>query len=270
MAYGNFKPQVWSKHIQHELPKFTVFEQDCDYRFEGEVGKGKTVKILGVAPPTIGNYTGASIGTPEILSDTAVYLAVDQAKYFNFMVDDIDKAQSVEGLMQALMEEATRAMAELRDSYIAELCALSAGTFSSSTAITSATTAKAAVDTALIALWDAGVSQKDDVTMYLSPMVYQHLHEYISEIKSQNDKLLTSGVLGMYAGAKIKMTNNLYSDGTDKYLIVKTAKSVAFASGIDDVEAYRPQDLFSDAVKGLNTYGGKVVRPKEIYALRAH
>jgi hypothetical protein len=160
------------------------------------------------------------------------------------------------------MEEATRAMAELRDSYIAELCALKRRN-ASAPPRSLGDHRQAAVDTALIALWDAGDSQKDDVTMYLSPMVYQHLHEYISEVKSQNDKLLTSGVLGMYASAKIKMTNNLYSDGTDKYLIVKTAKSVAFASGIDDVEAYRPQDLFSDAVKGLNTYGGKVVRPRK-------
>ena len=30
MAYTNFKPTIWSKHIQHELPKFTVFEQGCN------------------------------------------------------------------------------------------------------------------------------------------------------------------------------------------------------------------------------------------------
>ena len=49
MSYANFKPTVWSKYIQHELPKFTVFKQDCDYKFEGEAGQGKRVKKIGRA-----------------------------------------------------------------------------------------------------------------------------------------------------------------------------------------------------------------------------
>ena len=29
MAYNNFKPTVWSKHIQRELEKATVLQEDC-------------------------------------------------------------------------------------------------------------------------------------------------------------------------------------------------------------------------------------------------
>ena len=36
------------------------------------------------------------------------------------------------------------------------------------------------------------------------------------------------------------------------------------------VEPYRPEKQFGDAVKVLDTYGAKVVRPKEIYVIRAH
>ena len=111
MAYANFKPVIWSKYIEHELKKFTVFKEDCDYRFEGEVGKGKTVKILGVGKPTIGDYKGTKINDPEAVPDSSVTLEINQAKYFNFMVDDVDAAQAQEGLMPALMEEATRALA---------------------------------------------------------------------------------------------------------------------------------------------------------------
>ena len=270
MAYNNFKPLIWSKHIQHELPKFTVFEQDCDYKFKGEAKKGKTVKILGVGRPTIGDYDGSPIGSPETVPDSSVNLLIDQAKFFNFMVDDVDEAQATEGLMPALMEESTRAMAEQRDTYIAKLCALNPGAASASTAITSKASAKSAIDKAITALWDNGVSQKDDVTIYLNPNAYMWFQEYITETKTKNDAAIASGILGRYAGAKIKMSNNFYSDGTDKYLIVKTSKAVAFCGGIDEVEAYRPEELFSDAVKGLNTYGGKVVRPKELYVIKAH
>lgn len=271
MGYENFKPTIWSKYIQHELSKHTVFEGDCDYKYKGEVGKGKTVKILGVSRPTIGNYTGTTIGSPETVADNSQFLVLDAAKYFNFAVDDVDEAQATEGLMEALMQEATRAMAEERDTYIATL-AKSAGKnmTSASTAITSSATAKTAIDTALQTLWGNGVSQKDDVTIYLSPAAYLNFKDYLVTTKTDNDSTVASGVLGKYCGAKIKMSNNFYNDGTDDYLIVKTSKAVAFASGIDSVEAYRPAELFSDAVKGLNTFGGKIVRPKELYVIKAH
>ena len=66
MSYANFKPTVWSKYIQHELPKFTVFKQDCDYKFEGEAGQGKRVKILNVGRPTVKKYKpGKPIDEPD-------------------------------------------------------------------------------------------------------------------------------------------------------------------------------------------------------------
>ena len=46
-----------------------------------------------------------------------------------------------------------------------------------------------------------------------------------------------------------------------------TRRAVAHASQINEVKAYSPEDLFADAVKGLNTYGTKVVRPGELVVL---
>ena len=70
-------------------------------------------------------------------------------------------------------------------------------------------------------------------------------------------------------GFKVRLTNNLHVDSTGKtYIILKTSRALAFASGIDSVEAYRPHGYFSDAVKGLNTFGGKVIRPNEICAIK--
>ena len=40
-----------------------------------------------------------------------------------------------------------------------------------------------------------------------------------------------------------------------------TSHAITFASQINKVEPFRPQDSFSDAVKGLQVYGAKVVRP---------
>jgi len=270
MSYANFKPTVWSKHIQHELEKLLTFKADCDYKFEGEAGQGKRVKILGVGRPTIKTYTpGVEIDGAETPADTSVYLDTDQYKYFNYGVDDVDKAQAVPGLMEALSEETTRAMAELEDAHIAEVCALGAGVYSSSAAITTAAAAKAAVDKAFVALWNNGVTAKDKVTLYLTPWFYSLFQDKLVELKTDNDNLIAKGVLGLYNSANVKMSNNLYNDGTDDYMIIKTSKAVAHCNGIDGLEAYRPEKSFMDAIKGLNTYGTKVVRPKELYVIKA-
>ena len=269
MGYSNFKPTIWSKHIQHELHKTLVFKADCDYKYQGEVGKGKKVKILGVGKPTVGDYTGEKIGAPETVADSSVYLEITEAKFFNFQVDDVDKAQATEGLMAALMEEATNAMAEQEDAFCAKDMALNCSASSASAKIDTKTKAKEAVDKAFTILWGKGVKFNDKVTMYITPWFYNLFKDYLIETKTDNDQLIAKGIIGTYNNAKVKMTNNVYNDGTDDYMIIKTSKAYAFATGIQDTEAYRPEELFSDAVKGLCTYGGKMVRPKEAYCIKA-
>lgn len=270
MAYGNFKPIIWSKYIEHELKKFTVFKDDCDYRFEGEAGKGKTVKILGVGKPKIGDYTGTDIGGPEAVADSSVSLLIDQAKFFNFQVDDVDKAQAQEGLMAALMEEATRALAYEEDKFIGQQLAKNAGKKIKSKAIATAEEAVAVIDEMFEELWNNGVSNKDKVTIYVTPWFYNLFKNHIITLKTDNDDLIAKGIVGMYNGAKVKMSSFIHNDGTDDHIIVKTSKGYAFCNGINETEAYRPEGLFSDAVKGLDTFGGKAVRPKEIVAAAVH
>lgn len=141
MAYANFKQTFWSKHYQRELENKAILAEWCNREFEGEAKYGNLVKILGVGAVTIGNYEGTTIGSPETVADASVMLAIDKAKYFNFGVDDVDKAQSKPGLMEVLMAESAYAMAHQIDTDIAAV-SVNAGTISSSTQINSAATAK--------------------------------------------------------------------------------------------------------------------------------
>jgi hypothetical protein len=43
---------------------------------------------------------------------------------------------------------------------------------------------------------------------------------------------------------------------------------VAFAEQIEKLEKYRPEDAFTDAVKGLYVFGATIVRPNEIYVMK--
>lgn len=269
MAYENFKPTIWSKYIQHEIEKKAVLTDNCWKQFQGEAQHGKIVKVLGVGKPSIGTYTGAKIGAPEAIAGTDVDLAIDQAKYFNFAVDDVDKAQSVEGLMEALMQESAIAMALARDSYVASLA--SGATYTSeSLAISTAANAKSAIDAGILALRENDVPITDNAVIELPPFLYMLLRDKYIELDTNNHSLLAKGVVGYYDNCKVVVSNNLYNDGTDTYAMVRTNKAIAFASQVDKVEAYRPEELFSDAVKGLNVFGAKIIRPKELYVIKCH
>ena len=269
MAYANFKPMIWSKFIQHELEKKTKLVDDCWMQFQGEAKKGESVKILGVGKVTIGDYTGADIGAPENVDDSSVLLPIDNAKFFNFAVDDVDKSQAIPGLMEALMEEATRAMALARDTAVANLAATPGLTASASAAVNTADAAKKAIDAGILYLRENDVDVSDDVVIEVAPFMYALLRDQLVNLKTDNDELIKKGIVGMYDNCRVKLCNNLYSDGTDTYMMIRTKKAIAFAGTVDKVEAYRPEGLFADAVKGLNVFGTRVIRPKEIYIIKA-
>jgi hypothetical protein len=276
MAYTNFKPIIWSKFIQTELEKKCKLVEDCWTQFQGEAKRGATVRILGVGGVTIGDYSqNDGIGDPETPADSFIDLPIDQAKYFNFMVDDIDKAQAVTGVMETIMKEAVSRMARTRDSFVAGIAKDAASTMTSQSlkiagSGSGTVTAKAAIDAGLLALRENDVDIEDEVVITVSPFVYQLFRDDLTELKTNNDELIRKGIVGMYDNCVVKVSNNLYNDGTDDYCMIRSKRAIAFAGGIDETEAYRPDKFFADAVRGLNVYGAKLIRPKELYVVKAH
>lgn len=270
MAYENFKPLVWSTKIQMETPELTVFEKTCDYQFEGEIEKGKDLKILGVARPTIGDYKGGDIGDPEMVPDSDQIMKVDQAKFFHFGVKDIDKAQAKEGLMDKLIKGASVGLANERDKYVANL--VTGATFAGKAQdITTTAECEAALTAALEAMANNGVRiGYDKVTAFLDPKRWFLMAKYIIDLRTNNDKALATGRVGDYLGCKLVMSPHIAVKGGVKHIPIKTEKAIAFASCINEVTAYRPERGFEDAVKGLNTFGGKIVRQKELYVIKAN
>ena len=126
MAYSNFIPSVWEESINRELERACVFVDDCNRQYEGAVqSKGDSVHILGVGKPTIRsldreNAAGA-IEAAEEIQDTSVILNINQIRYFNYMVGDIDKAQSVGGIMDTLSSETSEGLANEMDKFVASM-----------------------------------------------------------------------------------------------------------------------------------------------------
>lgn len=265
MSFKNFKQEFWSAHIQTELAKVTLLTDFCDFAFESESKNADRVRILGVARPTISDYTGTL--NFEDLEDNSQWLLLDKHKSFAYKIDDIDKAQSMPGVMETLQREHTVAMAEQEDKDVA--AAVSGLTkITKSTAISTAAGAKGAIDEAFVALWDNGVTLNAECQIALTPWFYNLFKEYVVEKNTNNSQVIRTGVVGYYNGAEVKFTNNIYNDGTYDNMCVRTKKAIAFARQMQEVEAVRPYNSFSDALKGLDVYGVKVVRPKEGICLR--
>lgn len=268
MAYTNFKPTIWAEHIQTQLERSCLFWDAVNHEFQGEAKRGEKVKIIGIERPNIGDYKGTDIGAPQTVADNYKFLEIDQAKYFNFGVDDVDKAQSIPGLMDSLMSESAAAMAQARDEYIAKVAATGATAMSEVLTINSEDAAKAAIDAAFTALWSNDVPVNEECSIFLPAFFYQEFRGCMQGLSTDNPKLLESGILGKYTNANVKISNSLYKDDDTFHAIVMTKKAVAAAGQINEVEAYRPESLFMDAVKGLDTYGAKVVRPEQIYVIK--
>ena len=270
MAYTNFKPTIWSKQVQMDLAKLMVFREICNTKFQGEAGRGKTVKIVGISKPTVKNYIpGTSIAAAETPSDTGMELRIDQYKYTNFLVDDVDDAQSHVDIMKSLMKGSAEQHAEAADTYIAGLVK-NAKTVVASKAIGTPEQAKALIDDAFVALWNEGVKTGKDTYIVVSPWFYSLFKNSLTEILTNNVEMVERGIFGMYNGVYVKMSNNIAKDGSDDCIAVMTKDAIAYADGIEEVEAYRPQDSFSDAVKVLHTFGAKVVRPEQLVCMKVH
>ena len=272
MAYQNFIPTIWSEAINRELEKALVYAEGCNRQYEGEVKKmGDTVRILGVGKPTITTTSDKEItlADPENVDDMSVTMAIKQVSYFNYKVDDIDKRQAVGGVMEALNAEATYGLADEMDKHIAGMAASREAVkyASSATAITKDNVLDE-IDKALEKLYANNVKPNGKIMMEVPPWFYMRLKQAYTALDTDNSKMLENGRVGRYGNVVVKMSNNVAVDSSANSLImIHTDKAIAFANPMTHTEAYRPEKLFSDAVKGFVLYQAKIVRPKELIVL---
>lgn len=267
----NFKPTFWSKYCQTELKKDLVLANWCDYQFEGEVQHGARLVIVGVVRPTIQKYVPGKDLNIESLGDSAQYLDITEADAFAFEVDDVDRAQSKPGYLETQFDEAKNALAESADAFVGKKAAdADEDMMSASTDLSTLTSFMKPIDDAHIKLYSNNVSQRTELAADLTPEHIVGLRTELAELFTDNVELVKRGALGKYANTYLRMSNNLHNDGTDTYEMVRTKKAIAFAGQIDKVETARKEKGFADIIKGLHVYGAKLVRPRELYVIKAH
>ena len=265
MAVTNFIQTIWSKKIQDDLEVKCKLVDNCLREYEGDCKYAQSVKILGVGEPTIGDYDGTKDITIEDMSDKGQLLTIDQAKYFAFYVDDVDKAQSVPGLPEKYQQKAVHGLAVARDSYVATLIK---GVTTNVTTATNLTqdAVKAAVDAAIVALRERNFDEEGVIE--ITPAAYNVFKNCLITLSTDNPDYIKKGIVGVYDDMNVVMSNNLAKDTTHAYCCVRGKKAIAFAGQINEVEALRAEKRFKDIIRGLDTFGAKVIDEARIQVVK--
>lgn len=274
MAITNFVPDVWSARILTALSRTAVGAAICNRDYEGEIRRqGDSVKITNFVDPTIGTYTVHTDITIEDVDDATQSLLINQAKYFAFEVDDLEKAQSVNGgaVLATATQRAAYGLKNVLDAFV--LTTMGAG---ASAAAPDHQVAEATISTpadAYIALvnWGVLLDQADipeeDRFAVVTPAFHGLLLKDDRFVKAGDDLSAATrqnGRVGQAAGFEVFKSNNLPDGagaGAGKAMIAGYRGATTLAEQIVSVEGGRMEKRFADFVKGLHVYGAKVTRP---------
>ncbi|WP_431090315.1 P22 coat protein - protein 5 domain protein [Paenibacillus sp. 8b26] len=274
MTVQNFIPTIWSARLNESLKKNLVYGNVVNTDYEGEIkGQGSTVKINSIGAVTIGNYDKvAGISNPQELDATQKTLVIDQAKYFNFQVDDVDAAQANVNLLDGGIVEASYGLANVVDQYLAGFYT---EVKAENTMGNDTTPIVPTKDTAYDLLIDLGVMMDENNVPETERFVVVPAWYYGLLLKdarfTKDPNIIRTGYVGDIDGMTVYKSNNVPNTGGAKYKIIAGHKSaISFAGQVDSVEAFRPEKQFSDAVKGLQVFGAKCIKPEALAVLTAN
>lgn len=269
MSMQNFIKTVWAANIDESLRKSLVYASTANTNYEGDLKNlGDSVRVLQISDPTITAYTRTATITAENLDDAAMVLTADQANYFAFKVHDVDAVQAKPAVLAQTTDKAAYGFANVVDAYFAGLYA-QAGLTSYATGTTNWDVTSLNVEDVLLAAKEkAKGANWPDVGrfMVIPPWFETKLILAGLTTKTINDALYLNGMIDRVLGWDILVSNNVSigtaSTGANTRVICGLrGESFSYAAVINSVEAYRPETGFSDAVKGLHVFGGKVMRP---------
>ena len=284
MSIKNFIPTIWSTKILQHMRDNLVYGGLVNRDYEGEITRrGSSVEVSMPGEVTIKDMPTRTHGetkaireidAPEGMEVQKVTLLIDQEKYFNFGVDDVDKVQMNLNLMNSYTESASYGFQSTIEKHIAKKMAEEAklvlGSDETPVALTSENIYKQLIKMK-VGLDKANVPPVGRFVV-LPPEAEGLLLEdnkFVYVGTSSSEDSLKNGKVFRACGFDIAISNNVPVN-ENKYKIIATYKgSTTFAQQLLETKAYSPEKGFGDALKGLVVFGAKVVRPNKIVCMTA-
>lgn len=286
MAVTTFIPELWNAKILRKFDASLVYGQPsvANRDYEGEIqNQGDTVHIASISDPGVRSYSASTPLTFDSLTTTDQTLEVDQADYFAFKVNDVDKVQAAGDFGGAALDRAAYKLRAAADTYAGDLLKAGAATANKfgRAKVVSGGTQIAGADQ--ITAWDLLVElglllDKQDAPeegryVVVDPGFIAAIakDDRFMRIDAAGDgETRRNGAIYRAAGFDILKTTKVPTvggsgaDKNDKVIIAGVPGAFTFASQITKTEAGRIEAGFDDFVKGLHVYGAKVTIPEGI------
>ncbi len=283
---GNFVPQIYSQKVLNFFRTKSVVEAITNSDYYGEIAAfGDTVRVIKEPVITVSDYLRGDTLTSQALIDNELTLALDQAKFFQFEVDDIETKISHIGWQALATDSAAYALKNSFDQDVLTQMSLEANVLAAN--ISNDTEHANLLD---LSTPDALLNEishlsrlltEQDVPeegrwLVISPVGMETLAKADSKLINMDfnggiadlgNGLVSSGKL---RGFSLFMTNNaptfqtLTTVHTHDVLLAGHMSSTATVSAILDTEVIRSTTTFADIIRGKHVYGRTVIRPEAL------
>jgi len=293
MSFDNFRQKIWAKGIQKDLERVHIYASGTVREYEGVIKDlGDTVRVKQVGKPTITVQEltetktengiimagrDVTLGDPENIPDSALSVVVDHRALFNYQVKDIDEAQGAKGVMEHLNSETSEGLADVHDRFIADLVKTDPAVkrYADSAIALTVDNLFATLDGAQQVLFEQDVKPSTEIDVFIPFWIHTLLRQGYIKTDTDNSDMLKNGMVAKYGSMNLKASNNVPTrtvgsgqNAYTEYLIqMRTHRAIAFVHQATHLEPYRPEKSFSDAIKGFDLYGGRIIRPKEIITI---
>ena len=291
---GNFSPTIYSQKVLKFLRRASIVEGITNTDFFGEIANfGDTVRVIKEPTITVADYARGQKIVSQDLVDDEITLTVDQAKQFQFQVDDLEVKQAHVNWMELAMKSAAYTLKDDFDADILDQMEIA------STTNTYGDITSGAIDLG----YDAGEVSPVDLMVRLARLLDdQNVPEenrwfvarplFWEVFANENAALMgadfagesTSGLrLGnvtgrpvhgftLYKSNNVPNASTTRTDHTDwtagnESVLAGHMSSTATVSQIAKTETLRMQDSFGDLVRGLHMYGRKIIRAEALAEL---
>lgn len=259
-------PAVWSKYLAKTYDANSVFVPLCNRDVQGTLAsEGDTVHVQKFGTVSISSYVVATDNTVQTVSMTDATLVLDQQKYFQFVIDDIEKATSQHDLVKGFTARGMIGMAQTMDDRVITHTAdaLAANKIGTTTAPITLTqdniyhyfvTAKTNLDNANVPSDDRVfvIDNSTAALMLKSPDLIKNT--------PKGDSIVEKGTIGNIAGFRVVVSNRYAASAGALTMMYFHRDYISLAVRIspDKVEMYKPEKQFGQGVKCLAFYGSKV------------
>ena len=288
---GAFVPVIYSKKVLKFFRRASVAEAITNTDYYGEIADyGDTVNIINEPTILVSDYTRGNQNQTQDLDDDQITLTVDQAKYFQFAVDDLEAKQAHHNWEDMATSSGAYA---LKNGYDQNVLSYMVGQVSSaspdmiigSDSATPTNDLGAATGSIDVGFGAGEVSPLklmarmsrllDDQDVPEENRWFVAKPEFWEVMSDENSKLMGVDFTGDNSS---KLRNGRVTDGQIRgFTCYKTnnvpattsatgqvlcghMSSTATASQIAKTESYRAHGFFGDVVRGLHLYGRKTLR----------